>query len=95
MELLGPGRVGSLGWLILHCSLESEDEAGRCVQRCPVIAQCPSPILLTDGSTEQCLVELGQFRGNRTVQHRTLQVSDHETILSGRRGHAVIPARAQ
>jgi hypothetical protein len=64
--------------------LEGEDESGRRVQGRPAVAQGPSPILLIDSPTEQRLVELGKFRRLGTVQHHTLQVSDHGLIPSGR-----------
>ena len=29
VELLGPGRVGPLRWLVVHDALEGQDETGR------------------------------------------------------------------
>ncbi|GFE07231.1 hypothetical protein Scani_34990 [Streptomyces caniferus] len=54
------------------------------MQRRPVVADCPPPILLIDGPAEQRLVELGESRRIRAVQHYTLKTSDHARILGVR-----------
>ncbi len=78
MELLRSGRIRPLRCPEVGYALKGEDEAGRCMQGCPAVAESPPAIRTIDGASEQRSVKLGEERGLGTIEDDALEFGDHD-----------------